>query len=79
MDFDDFGALAVIHPRYQIVLENLVFGLLERQFGAGKAFAEAVADFVAVLLDADLFAVAESAVEQGVLVGGRGKGSAGQE
>ena len=79
MDFDDFTALVVVHQWSQIVLENLVFGLLEHQFRTGKIFAETVADFVAVLLDADLFAVVESAIKQGVFVDGCGKGSTGQE
>ena len=79
MDFDDFAALVVVPKWCRIDLVNSVCRLLERQFGAGKAFAEAVADFVAVLLDADLFAVAESAIKQGVLVSGGGEGGAGQE
>ena len=62
-----------------LVLENVVFGLLEHQFRTGKIFAESVVDFVALLLDADLLAVVESAIKQGVFVDGCGKGSTGQK
>ena len=79
IDFDNFSALVVVQKRCQIVSENLVCRLLERQFGACKIFAEAVADFVAMLLNADLFAVVELAIKQGVFVDGCGKGSTGQE
>ena len=79
IDFDNFAALVVVQKRCQIDLVNLVCRPLECQFWVGKVFTEAVADFVAVLLNADLFAVVELAIKQGVLVGGGGEGSAGQQ
>ena len=79
MDFDDFAALVVVPKWCRIDLVNSVCRLLEHQFRTGKIFAEAVADFVAELLNADLFAIVELAIKQGVLVGGGGEGGAGQE